>query len=258
MSNADQLPPEVLKALEISGASGVLALRGISGLGLYEAKLVIDAYLQKHPEHPISKQIQADAQNKKLKDGLPGWGEIVTADPVAGEAVAFETLAKKVGAPNCYVLMRESFNGESWLGEAIKACKSVMLDLDAVHIVDEEWRSKDGDISAVVIKLSRELSRDVIQALTEELRLCLPQNVCFRLVKGIQWNEVAIRPDDVTVEYFLHEFSTRGRMVWPTTSCVKLIHRPTGTISRSTTHRRRADNYEEALLLLASLLRESQ
>lgn len=258
MSTADQLPQEVLDALEISGVSGIKALQSISGLGLYEAKLVIDAYLQEHPEHRISQQMRAGAQDMPLNDGLPRWGEIVTAEPVAGEAVAFDSLEKKVGAPECYVLLRESSNGESWLGEAIKACSSAMVEPDAAHIVDEERRSEDGDISAAVIKLSRELSRSAIQALTEELQLSLPNNVCFRLVKGAQWNDAAIPPNELTVEYFLHEFSTRGRMVWPTTSCVKLVHRPTGITCRSTTHRRRLDNYEEALLLLASLLKESQ
>lgn len=258
MSTADQIPQEVLDALEISLVSGIEALRSIRGIGLYEAKLVIDAYLQEHPEHRISQQMRAGAQDMPLNDGLPRWGEIVTAEPVAGEAVAFDYLEKKVGAPECYILLRESFNGESWIGEAIKACSRAMVNLDAVHIVDEERRSKDGDISAAVIKLSTALSRDAIQALTEELRLSLPQNGCFRLVTGAQWNDAAILPNELTVEYFLYEFSTRSRMVWPTTSCVKLVHRPTGITSRSTTHRRRVDNYEEALLLLASLLKESR
>ena len=258
MSTADQLPQEVLDALEISGVSGIKALQSISGLGLYEAKLVIDAYLQEHPEHRISKQMESGAQDMPLNDGLPKWGEIVTAEPVSGEAVAFDSLEKKVGAPEFYILLRESFNGERWIGDAIKACGSALIEPDAVHIVDEERRSKEGDLSAAVIKLSRELSRNAIQSLTEKLQLSLPNNVCFRLVKGAQWNNAAIPPNELTVEYFLHEFSTRGRMVWPTTSCVKLFHRPTGITCRSTTHRRRVDNYEEALLLLASLLMESR
>lgn len=85
MSTADQIPQEVLDALEISLVSGIEALRSIRGLGLYEAKLVIDAYLQEHPEHRISQQMRAGAQDMPLNDGLPRWGEIVTAEPVAGE-----------------------------------------------------------------------------------------------------------------------------------------------------------------------------
>jgi hypothetical protein len=259
VTDADRLPPEVVKALEMGGVSGIKALRSISGLGSYEAKLAIDAYLQRHPEHPLSHQMREVAQiDPRSEQGVAWWDEIVTADPVAGEAVAFDSLPKEVVAPECYVILREKTNCESWIGEAIKACGSAMVDMNAIEFVDEERRSKDGDLSAAVLKLLRPLSREAIRALPEKLQRSLPEGVSFRVVEAAQWNEAAIPPDEMTVEYSLHEFARRGRMVSPTTSCVKLMHRHTGTLCRSTTHRRRIRNYEEALLLLASLLKEAK
>jgi len=256
MTDAEQLPAEVVKALEMGGVSGIKALRSISGLGLYEAKLAIDAYLQRHPEHPLSRRMREGAlAEPRNENGSAWWDEIITADPVAGEAVAFDSLPKEVVAPACYVLLRETASCESWLGEAIKACSSAMVDKTTIEVVDEERRSKDGDMSAAVLKLPRPLSIGAIRALPKRLQEDLPEGVSFRVLEAAQWNEAAIPPNELTVEYFLHEFSRRSRMVSPTTSCVKLIHQPTGIFCRSTTHRNRERNYEEALLLLASLLK---
>lgn len=257
MRDADQLPPEVVKALEMGAVSGIKALRSISGLGLYEAKLVIDAYLQRHPEHPLAQRMTGGAKiEPRGESSVAWWDEIVVADPVAGKAVAFDSLAKKIVAPACYVLLREKTHCENWLGEAIKACVGAMVDINTIEILDEERRSKDGDISAAVLKLLRPLSREAIHALPERLQRSLPEGLSFRVVQAAQWNEAAIPCDELTVEYFLHEFSRRSSMVSSTTSCVKLMHRPTGTLCRSTAHRRRTENYEEALLFLASLLKK--
>jgi len=177
-------------------------------------------------------------------------------DPEVGEAIALESLPKDVAAAECYVLLRDSGRCKNWLSRALKACGDEFVDMSAIDVVDEQRLNEGGDLSAAVLKLLAPLSRERMQALPDRLAMELPEGVSFRLIEGARWNEAAIPSDELAVEYFVHEFARHGRMIRRTTSCVKLVHLPTGIACRSTAHRRRQSNYEEALLLLASLLKE--
>jgi hypothetical protein len=257
MNDTTQLPAEVIKALDYGAVSAINALRTISGLGLYDAKLLVDEYLQRHPEHPLSRRMReaAHAEPKSVR-GVASRHEIVTADPVAGVAIPLDALPKRIAAGGCYVILREKIDCESWLGEATKACVAAMADMQSLEIVDEERRNNSGDVSGAVLKLLGPFSREAIQGLHDKLQRALPAGVSVRVVAGIQWSAATIPPDELTVEYFLHEFTRQSPMVGATTACVKLTHGPTGTLCRSTAHRNRTLNYEEALLLLISLIRD--
>lgn len=259
MTNTVRLDPEVVKALEISAVSGILALQSSRCLGIYEAKLAIDAYLLQHPEHPLSLQIAESAKaNRQCKVAVGFENELIYADPVAGEPIPFELLKKKITTPTCYVLLRDRAECKNWLGEATKVCRTAMLDADAIEIVDEECRNEYGDVSSAVLKLSGELTREAIKDLPESLLSNLPRSINFHVVRAASLEKAATIPlNELTVEYFLKEFSRRGCMISPTTSCVRLMHKPTGILCRISAHRRRASNYEEALLLLTSLLTEA-
>ena len=188
--------------------------------------------------------------------GTPWREEVVASDPEVGEAIPLESLPKDVVAAECYVLLRDSARCKNWLRGALKVCGDEFVDMSSIDIVDEQRLNEGGDLSAAVLKLLAPLSRERMQALPERLALELPEGVSVRLVEAAQWHEATIPCDELAVEYFMHEFARHGRMIRQTTGCVKLVHLPTGISCRSTAHRRRQSNYEEALLLLASLLKE--
>jgi hypothetical protein len=258
-SDSDRLPPEVVQALEMGGVWGIKALRRVTGLGLYEAKLAIDEYLEQHPEHPL---LQRSREGKEIRrqsgKGATSWDEIIVADPVTGEAVAYDSLPKDVAAADFYVLLREKDDCGSWLGAAVEACGGESLEANTIEIVDEERRGSQGELSAAVLKFLGVRRKEAAGAVQERLMRQLPESIGFRVVEAAQWGEAKIPADELAVEYFLHEFSRRSFMIGQTTSSVKLVHRRTGISCRSTAHRRRQRNYEEALLLLASLLKDAQ
>lgn len=179
----------------------------------------------------------------------------ITAEPVPAEAPVFDSLERAVVSPELYILLREDVPRKAWLGEALKACVDAGIDMSMAEILDEELRNGDGDLSAAVLKLSGPLSSEAVCALPQALRRRLGEGISFRLVRAAQWCEAAIPTDELELEYFLYEFSRPSCMIAKTTSCVRLRHRPTGMLCRSTAHQRRAMNYQEALLLLASLLK---
>jgi len=257
MTDPNQLPPEVVKALEMGAVSGINALRSISGMGLYEAKLAVDAYLQGHPDHPMLQRMREWSQPETPTGNDTPWREeVVALDPEVGEAIPLESLPKDVVAAECYVLLRDSARCKNWLRGALKACGDEFVDMSTIDIVDEHRLNEDGDLSGAVLKLLAPRSRERMQALRERLAMELPEGVSVRLIEAARWDEATIPSEELAVEYFVHEFARHGRMIRRTTSCVKLVHLPTGIASRSTAHRRRQSNYEEALLLLASFLKE--
>lgn len=255
MAYPDGLPAEVLQALEISAVLAIKTLQCLNGLGLYEAKLAVDAYLERHPEHPLS-QRQASSSVAPLCERVGALGEFITAEPVPAEAPVFDSLTRAVVSPELYILLSEDIPNKAWIAEALKACVDAGIDISMTEILDEKRRNGDGDLSAAVLKLSGSLSNEAIRALPQALRRRLAEGISFRLVPAAQWGEAAIPIDELELEYFLHEFSRPSRMIAKTTSCVRLRHKTSGIVCRSTAHQRRATNYQEALLLLASLLKE--
>jgi hypothetical protein len=255
VADSDGLPDEVVKALELSAVSAINVLQLIRHLGLYEAKLLVDSYLERHPEHPLCQQLAGAAATSQVERTDRWWDEILTADAEPAGLMEFDSLEREVVAPEFYVLLRERVDCKDWIGGALRASISAMTDMATIDFLDEERPSNKGDLSAAVLRMSAPLSKEAIRSTLEIVRRGLPEGGSFRVIEAVQWSDAAIPLDELALEYFQHEFSRRGRMVSPTTSCAKLTHRPTGTVCRSTLHRRRAKNYEEALLLLASLLK---
>ncbi|MDP3226594.1 MAG: hypothetical protein Q8N13_01290 [Acidovorax sp.] len=256
MSDPDGLPAEVVQALDISAVLAIRTFQDISGLGLYEAKLAVDAYLERHPEHALPQRSASSSVAPRGEKAGAMLDDFATAEPVPAEAPVFDSLVRVVATPGLYVLLREGVPCKEWFGEALKAFVDAGFDTARIEIIDEERRNGNGDLSAAVLKLSGALSNEALCALPETLGRRLAEGISFRLVRAVQWSEAAIPTDELELEFFLHEFSRQSPMVWKTTSSVRLRHRTTGILCRSTAHRRRATNYQEALLLLASLLKE--
>lgn len=258
--SADWIPPDAIEALEISAVNAIRALQSSHGLGLYEAKLVIDAYLQKHPTHPRVLGVSQSASSKTvppLKTFEQYRDALVATSPIAGEPLAMESLPNRTRPPAHYIVARATnADGGQWFREVRRASLDSVNSSDSVEIVDEEPGSKVGDLLGVTLKLTDSLSRDRFESLTEELERMRSLGVHCRLVRGCGRHSLSIPPEDLQVEYFLSEYPEVAGHVWPILNCVRLTHRPSGIVSRVTYHRRKDINYEEALYLLASLLQD--
>lgn len=142
------------------------------------------------------------------------------------------------------------------MGDLLRTCSRALRDSWSLEIIDEERANATGDMLGVVLKISEQMPVEPYQWLSEELRAKYCDGVKARLLKGVQPVEMILQPMDFLVDYFREEFAVNSPMVHHTDSCVKLTHLATGVIARSTTHRSRSMNYDEALLLLESLVRE--
>lgn len=162
----------------------------------------------------------------------------------------------QIRLPETYVFARASVShGGRWTAEVLRACHQVAIDSGSIEIVDEQQTTDAGDLAGVVLKISARLSLETLLRLSDEIKANCPQGVSAQLVKGVPPAEFVLDPEDLSIEYFRREFAVDSNMIRHTDSCAKLTHRPTGGSARSTVHRSRALNYEEALFLLEALLR---
>lgn len=165
-------------------------------------------------------------------------------------------IPRRIQLPEAYVVSRASVaDGGRWMGELLRACLRALSNPDSIDVVDEEQVSDAGDLAGAVFKITEQLTPTALQQLAREIHANCSNGVTARLVKGVAAEEIAIDPENCSVEYFRREFATNNRMVHHTDSCAKVTHLPTGISARSTAHRSRAINCEEALLLLESLVR---
>lgn len=259
----EPLPPEVLQALRGSVVAGIRALQKSRGIGLYEAKQLIDSHLGLDIAHPStiqSKNQQStsehQSQHTRTIQKYPWQREpFIPASTVLGEPIELASLPNRAFSPGAYVLASAPESADRrWYADALKVCFAESLDPALLKVVDEELRNEKGDVASVAIKLPGPISSTQLHALAGKLRQRLANDVNCRVLIGCPREEAALPAQELEVEYFVHEFARPGRMSYPGTSCVKLTHIPTGLTARSTSDRNRFLNYEEALLLLCSLI----
>jgi hypothetical protein len=171
-----------------------------------------------------------------------------------GKSLSF-VMPHRIPLPDAYVVARTSIaDGGLWTGNLLRVTLNAVNNSAAVDIIDQEQTTATGDLKAIVLKISEPLLAEEFARLSESLQsVCIP-GVNVRLLTGVTTPDQVLSPQDVSSEYFRREFAEDSSEVKHTNSCVRLTHLPTGYTARSTTHRSRALNYEEALFLLASLL----
>ena len=81
------------------------------------------------------------------------------------------------------------------------------------------------------------------------------QTLDVRFVAADDLAKLDIDSHDYSIEYFRRESAMNTQFIFHGDSCAKLVHHATGTVARSITHRNKARNFEEAIQLLAALLR---
>ncbi|RQO63856.1 hypothetical protein DBV14_02150 [Variovorax sp. KBW07] len=141
------------------------------------------------------------------------------------------------------------------MAEVLRACHRVAIDAKSIEIIDEEQAAVARDLAGVVLKICEQLSPETIRRLLEEIQTGCPKGVSAWLIKGASPADFALDSEDISTEYFRHEFAVDSNMIHHAESCARLTHHATGWSARSTAHRSRALNFEEALFLLESLVR---
>lgn len=164
--------------------------------------------------------------------------------------------AYRVRLPEAYLFVRASnAHRGHWTAGVLQACRRAAIDARSVEIIDEEDASATGNLSSVVLKICDQLPAETIQRLPKEIEATGPQGASIWVIRGVSPENFALDPEDILTEYFRHEFVVGSNMIHHAESCVRLTHRSTGRSARSTAHRSRALNSEEALLLLECLVR---
>lgn len=76
-----------------------------------------------------------------------------------------------------------------------------------------------------------------------------------QFIAALDPGEIALQAQDYAVEHFRREGAVDSGMVVHAKSCVKLLHHASGIEARCSSHRSKDKNLEEALQLLAALVR---
>ena len=164
----------------------------------------------------------------------------------------------QVRLPEAYVVARASkADGGLWVGALLRICARMVGDASSIEIIDEEQENGAGDMAGAVLKLCEPLPAEVFLQLSQELPGRSPEGLKARLLEGAS-PAMSLAPRDLLIEYFRREFAVNSRMILHTDCCVRLTHVSTGRSARSTAHRSRVLNYEEALLLLESVVRQGE
>lgn len=156
--------------------------------------------------------------------------------------------------PEAYILASPDQPDSEWLGNLLRACVRTCPDLGSIEIIDELYANAEGDILSVAVKLTTPMNAEQFRVLSQELLSPAFQKSNVRMIRGQPEIAALVDPTDLRVEYFRREFSKDSRMVAHTDSCVRITHLPTGKVARSTQHRSRGLNHDEALLLLQAEL----
>ena len=120
--------------------------------------------------------------------------------------------------------------------------------------IDEQFDTT-GPRKGVVIKLSASTSTAQISLALKSLMNRQHQTLDVRFVAADDLAKLDIDSHDYSIEYFRQESAVNTQFIFHGDSCAKLVHHAPGTVARSITHRNKARNFEEAIQLLAALLR---
>lgn len=120
--------------------------------------------------------------------------------------------------------------------------------------IDEQLETT-GLSKGVVVKLLASTSTAQISLALKSLMNRQQQTLDVRFVAAVDPAKLDIESHDYSVEYFRRESAIDTQFIFHGDSCAKLVHHATGIVARSITHRSKARNFEEAIQLLAALIR---
>jgi hypothetical protein len=158
--------------------------------------------------------------------------------------------------PEAYLIASTSVDTSIWSYEFIRSIFQILGETTSVEAIDELEKTEINNIASLVLKFESPMSDSTFQFLAENIQLNCPPEVSARLIRGAALEGMVFKPKDISTEYFKKERVHESYMINPIECCVKLTHRPTGIIARCTSARSKFINYDEALLLLKSLLNE--
>lgn len=119
----------------------------------------------------------------------------------------------------------------------------------------DEQLGTTGLSKGVVVKLLASTSTAQISLALKSLMNRQQQTLDVRFVAAVDPAKLDIDSHDYSVEYFRRESAIDTQFIFHGDSCAKLVHHVTGIVARSITHRSKARNFEEAIQLLAALIR---
>lgn len=162
----------------------------------------------------------------------------------------------RIRVPEAYVLARASIEDRGlWLTELLRTCATVVGDSNSLELIDEEQSSNAGDLASATVKITKPLSITLYKTLLACLRASCPDGVSVQLISASSAEPINVDSTDFVVEHFRREFSMDSQFIFHAESCTKITHRPTGITTRSTIHRSRLVNDEEAIVLMSSILK---
>lgn len=163
-------------------------------------------------------------------------------------------MTHRIRLPEAYILASSDVPDSEWLGDLLRTCISTVKDIGSIEIVDEFYASTDAEVISAAVKLTTPMSDEQFQRLSQDLQSPLLQKLNVRIVKVQPHDAEFLDQTELRIEYFRQEFAKDSQMVRHTDSCVRITHLPTGNMVRSTLHRNRMLNQDEALLLLKAEL----
>lgn len=158
--------------------------------------------------------------------------------------------------PEAYLIASTSIDTSIWSYEFIRSIFQILGETTSVEVIDELDKTDINNVASLVLKFESPMSDNTFQFLAENIQLNCPPEVSARLIRGAALEDMVFKPKDISIEYFKKESARESYMIRYTECCVELTHRPTGIIARCTYARSKFINYDEALLLLKSLLNE--
>lgn len=164
-------------------------------------------------------------------------------------------MSQRIAPPEAYIVARASLSdGGHWISDVLKVVHDTFGAGETVEIIDLEQVNTNGDMATLALKIASPMSSAAYAQLSINLDSVCRPGVEVRLLKGVRDADHILSLDDVVVEYFRREFAKDCREIVHKERCVRLTHLPTGCSVRSTAHRGKTANYDEAKFLLASLL----
>ena len=163
-------------------------------------------------------------------------------------------MTQRIRLAEAYILASSEVPDAEWLGDLLRVCIRTIKDQGSIEIVDELHANAEADVVSAAVKLAAPMSEAQLRELSHNLQSPQLQKLTVRMIKGQPQDAEFVDQADLRIEYFRQEFAKDSWMVHHTDSCVRVTHLPTGKVARSTLHRSRALNQDEALLLLKAEL----
>jgi hypothetical protein len=164
-------------------------------------------------------------------------------------------MTQRISKPEAYIIGRALLpDGRHLSLDVMRTALDAVEDKSAIELLDLESANPAGDLASFVVKISEALPPTVFSQMAEVTWAASGNGVEYKLVRAVSEPVQVLSLDDVSTEYFRREFAVDSPFVIHSETCVKLTHRPTGLTARCTDGRQKSRNFEEALLVLASLV----